>query len=756
METVYTQLMDTATHRRAAARTAPSVRPLIDRVSDYLPPDSVRLVEEAYAFAAEAHAGQMRLTGDPYIVHPLDAAMTVAGLQLDGAAVAAALLHDVQEDCGVPNQTLAKRFGPEVAKLVDGATKLEKIAWLAPGERPGDKALQAENLRKMFLAMAEDIRVVIIKLADRLHNMRTLDAKPPEKRLRTAQETMEIYAPLANRLGIWQLKWELEDLAFRYLEPERYKQIAKLIQSKRAVRERYVAQVERILSEELEKQGIQAEVKGRAKHIYSIAQKADKYAAEHKGFEQIYDLLALRVVVNTVSDCYNALGVVHGLWHPMPGQFDDYIASPKESLYQSLHTTVMSIGARPLEVQIRTYDMHQLAEYGVAAHWRYKEGGRDGSGRRDIRYEERMSWLRQLLEWQRDMSQAEEFVESVKTDLFRDQVFVYTPKGEIKEMPAGATPIDFAYRVHTELGHKCVGAKVNARLVPLNYQLKTGDVVEIVGGKSSRGPSRDWLNPNLGYVKTNHSREKIRQWFKRQEREENIERGREIIDKELRRIGLSLAECQDEVLKIFKYETLDDLLAALGYGGVTSAHIPARLAPLIHKDEEPELPVTQGPQPRIYSSTVQVLGTGDLLTQIARCCNPVPGDRIIGYVTRSRGVTIHREDCYNVLHEDEKERLVDVEWGRSGQMYPVAVHIEAWDRVGLLRDVSTMIADEKVNMVGVRTQENGDRTVSVFLTLETTGIQQLTRLMTKLEAVRGIIGVTRQIDSRRAAAADGR
>jgi GTP pyrophosphokinase len=398
--------------------------------------------------------------------------------------------------------------------------------------------------------------------------------------------------------------------------------------------------------------------------------------------------------------------------------------------------------------------MHQLAEYGVAAHWRYKEtGARDG--KRDFRYEERMSWLRQLLEWQRDMSQAEEFVESVKTDLFRDQVFVYTPKGEIKEMPAGATPIDFAYRVHTELGHKCVGAKVNGRLVPLNYQLKTGDVVEIVSGKSSRGPSRDWLNPNLGYVKTNHSREKIRQWFKRQEREENIERGREIIEKELRRIGLSLAECQDEVLKIFKYETLDDLLAALGYGGVTSAHIPARLAPLVHKDEEPELPVSQGPAPRIYSSTVQVLGTGDLLTQIARCCNPVPGDRILGYVTRSRGVTVHRNDCYNVLHEDEKERLVDVEWGRTGEMYPVAVHIEAWDRVGLLRDVSTTIADEKVNMVGVRTQENGDRTVSVFLTLETTGISQLTRLMTKLEAVRGIIGVTRQIDSRRAAAADG-
>ncbi|MBF6599334.1 MAG: bifunctional (p)ppGpp synthetase/guanosine-3',5'-bis(diphosphate) 3'-pyrophosphohydrolase, partial [Dehalococcoidia bacterium] len=429
--------MNTATRKLAPATETPSVQSLIDRVSGYLPRASVSLVEKAFAFAAEAHCDQRRLTGDPYIVHPLDAAMTVAGLQLDGPAVAAALLHDVQEDCGVPNEELRKRFGAEVARLVDGATKLDKIAWLAPGERPGDQALQAENLRKMFLAMAEDIRVVIIKLADRLHNMRTLDAKPPEKRVRTAQETMEIYAPLANRLGIWQIKWELEDLAFRYIEPERYKQIARLIASKRAVREKYVAQVERILSEELQKQGIDAEVKGRAKHIYSVAQKAEKYAAEHKGFEQIYDLLALRVVVNTVGDCYNALGVVHGLWHPMPGQFDDYIASPKESLYQSLHTTVMSIGARPLEVQIRTQEMHQLAEYGVAAHWRYKEGGR-ADGKRDVRYEERMSWLRQLLEWQRDISQAEEFVESVKADLFQDQVFVYTPKGEIKEMPVGA------------------------------------------------------------------------------------------------------------------------------------------------------------------------------------------------------------------------------------------------------------------------------------------------------------------------------
>jgi len=734
--------MTTAVHE-------PSVQPLIEKASGYLPEDRIELIRRAYAFAAEAHRHQKRLTGDPYIVHPLDAAMTVANLQLDAAAIAAALLHDVQEDCGVPNEEIRRRFGAEIAKLVDGATKLDRIAWRAPDERPGDQTIQAESLRKMFLAMAEDIRVVIIKLADRLHNMRTLDAKPPDKRIRTAQETMEIYAPLANRLGIWQIKWELEDLAFRHLEPERYKQIAKLIQSKRTVRERYIAQVERILKEELAKHGINAEVKGRAKHIYSIAQKAEKYAAEHKSFEQIYDLLALRVIVDTVADCYNALGVVHGLWHPVPGQFDDYIANPKESLYKSLHTTVMAIGARPLEIQIRTAEMHELAEYGVAAHWVYKEGS---DGKRDVRSEDRMSWLRQLLEWQRDMSHAEEFVESVKTDLFRDQVFVYTPKGEIKEMPTGATPIDFAYRVHTELGHRCVGAKVNGRLVALDYQLQNGDVVEIVASKNPRGPSRDWLNQNLGYIKTGHSREKIRQWFKRQERAENIERGREIIDKELRRMNLTLSECEDEVLKIFKYDNLDDFLSALGYGGVSTAHIATRLAPLIHKDEEEALPTVDGTLAPTISHTVQVLGTGDLLTTIARCCNPVPGDRIIGFVTRSRGVTIHRRDCYNILHEDEQERLVDVEWGRSdAATYPVGVVIEAWDRVGLLRDVSTLVSEEKVNMLGVRT-EHADRTTNVYLTLETTGIPQLSRVMARLESVRGVITVTREREGHRRAA----
>jgi GTP pyrophosphokinase len=717
--------------------------PLIERAGAYLPPEKIALIEEAFEFAANAHEGQKRLTGDPYIVHPLDAAMTVASLELDAPVIAAALLHDVQEDCGIPNDELRRRFGPDVARLVDGSTKLDKIPWRAPEERPGEQAVQAENLRKMFLAMADDIGVVIIKLADRLHNMRTLEGQPPHKRQRIARETMEIYAPLANRLGIWQIKWELEDLAFRHLEPDRYKAIAKQLHSKRTVRERYIREVEKILRDELAKHGIEADVTGRAKHIYSIAQKAERYELEQKSFDQIYDLLALRVIVNTVGDCYNALGIVHGLWHPIPGQFDDYIASPKESLYQSLHTTVMAVGARPLEIQIRTEEMHHLAEYGVAAHWRYKEGARDG------RAEERMAWLRQLLEWQREMSAAEEFVEQVKTDIFRDQVFIYTPKGEIKEMPAGSTPIDFAYRVHTDLGHRCIGAKANGRLVPLNYAMQNGDVMEILVGKAGRGPTRDWLNPNLGYIKTGHSREKIRQWFKRQERAENIERGREIIEKELRRMNLTLTECEGEILKIFKQESLDDLLAQLGYGGISSAHLPMRLSPLLPKEEIEDLPPEyEPPDRRITGHAVQVLGTGDLLTQIARCCNPVPGDTIIGYVTRSRGVTVHRDDCFNIIHSEEKDRLVDVEWGRSDATYPVAVLIEAWDRVGLLRDVSTIVSEEKVNMLGVRT-EHGDRTTSVYLTLETTGVAQLSKVMAKLESVRGVITVNRQVDGAR-------
>jgi GTP pyrophosphokinase len=589
----------------------------------------------------------------------------------------------------------------------------------------------------MFLAMAEDVRVVIIKLADRLHNMRTLDAQPPEKRVRIAAETMEIYAPLANRLGIWQLKWELEDLSFRYLAPEKYHEIAALVASKRTSREKYIGQVESILSEELAKHGLVAEVKGRAKHIYSIYQKIRKYEAQGKSFNEIYDLLALRVVVETMADCYNALGVVHGLWRPIPGQFDDYIANPKDSMYQSLHTTVMCLGARPLEVQIRTQEMHEIAEYGVAAHWRYKEGTK-----RDQAFEERLAWLRRLLEWQRDMTTADDFVDSVKTDIFTDQVFVYTPKGDVKDLPAGATPLDFAYRIHTELGHGCVGAKVNGRLVPLNHALENGDIVEIVSSKVPRGPSRDWLNPELHFLNTNHAREKVRAWFKKRERAENIERGRELLEKELRRFGVSLSEKQAEILKLQHIESPEDLYAKVGVGDLSLQQVTQRLAQAMEAQQEPILPAAVTRPQRFIANSIQVNGQADMLTSIARCCTPVPGDEIVGYVTRSRGVTIHRADCLNVVNGEE-ERIVPVEWGHAEQFYPVALRIIAMDRVGLLRDITAAISDERVNMNGVRTQEHGDHETAVYLTVETTGIAQLSRLLHKLEAVRGVLSVSR-------------
>jgi len=718
-----------------------TVDELIEKAQSYLSADRTILIEEAYRFAEECHRDQVRKTGDPYITHPLDTAATVADLQLDASAVAAALIHDVQEDCGVSNADLTKRFGREVAHLVDGATKLNKIAWKAPEEAVRDRAAHSENLRKMFLAMARDVRVVIIKLADRLHNMRTLYALSPEKQRLVAQETMEIYAPLASRLGIWQISRELEDLSFRYLDPERYRQIANLLASSRAAREKYISQVETIVRKELDKNGIHAEVQGRAKHLYSIHQKMEKYAAQSKTFHEIYDLLALRLLVETEADCYRALGVVHNLWRPIPGQFDDYIANPKEGVYRSLHTTVLCLGARALEVQIRTHEMHHLAEYGVAAHWRYKEGGK-----RDHRFEERVSWLRQLLEWQREMAAADDFVELVKTDLFQDQVFVYTPKGEVKDLPVHSTPIDFAYRIHTDIGHRCIGARVNGRLVPLNYQLQNGDMVEILTSKAPRGPSRDWLNVDLGYVMTSHAREKIRAWFKLQERAANVERGRDLLHKELRRLGLSLAECQELLLRSFKLDDMDEFLAALGYGGISLHQIATRLAPLVQPQVEVQELAVEAPQRAVYTANVEVLGTGDLLTQLARCCNPVPGDDIVGYVTRSRGVTIHRRDCGNVLREDETERLVEVEWGRRGELYPVAVRIEAWDRVGLFRDIGSLVAEEKVNMAAVRTQEHSDHTVSVFLTLLTASVDQLTRLLTKLEAVRGVFSVDRHIE----------
>jgi guanosine-3',5'-bis(diphosphate) 3'-pyrophosphohydrolase len=704
---------------------------LLEKTREYLPPDKLPVLEEAYKFASEKHKGQVRLSGDPFMEHPLQTAYILAELQLDAASLAAALLHDIPEDTGLPIENVEAKFGPEIAKLVDGVTKLGKVSLITSGAVP--KATQAENLRKMLVAMAEDVRVVFIKLADRLHNMRTLDALSKERQLKNAQETLEIYTPLAHRLGIWELKWQLEDLAFRYLQPQEYQRIARLVDAKRTEREKFINRAIKILKKELDKVGISADISGRPKHIYSIHQKMEKYTALGKHFDEIYDLLALRVIVESEQDCYAAVGIIHSLWHPLTGTFDDYIANPKPNGYQALHTAVMCFGTTPLEVQIRTREMHKVAEYGVAAHWHYKEGGK-----RDMDFEDRVGWLRQLIEWRRELSGAEEFLESVKTDIFIDQVFVYTPRGEIKDLPKGSTPLDFAYRVHTDLGHRCIGAKINGKLVPLNYQLKNGDVIEIVSSKTPRGPSLDWLNANLGFVHTTHARNKIRQWFNKQEKAESIERGKQILDKELRRLGIQTE--RQLLAEIFGYKNLDDFIAAVGNGNITAHQIVLKL---VAEEEKPEQVTGPTAPPKAVPSEVRVLGVGDLMTSIAQCCNPVPGDKIIGYITRSRGVSIHRQDCYNVINEDEKERLIPVQWGQTDLLYPVRIQVDAWDRVGLMRDVSTLVAEEKVNITSMNLTNGAHQRVTMFLTLQTKGLAQLSEILKKIDGVKGVMSVTR-------------
>ncbi len=711
---------------------------LIEKAGQYLPREKLAVVEEAYRFALKAHEGQLRKSGGPYLEHPLQVAITLAELQLDADALAAALMHDVTEDCGIPISQIETEFSPEIAKLVDGTTKLSRLSLQVPGgvAKRGEAAArqqQAESLRKLLVAMAEDLRVVFIKLADRLHNMRTLNVLPPERRRSISRETLEIYAPLAHRLGIWELKWQLEDLSFRYMEPRKYNHLVNLVATRRTEREGFIARVIDILRKEFGKAGLEADISGRPKHLYSIQQKMDKYAEQGKYFDDIYDLLALRVLVDTMPDCYGAVGIVHSLWHPLPGGFDDYIGNPKPNGYRALHTVVISLGTTPLEIQIRTREMHHIAEYGVASHWRYKEGEKE-----DIHFEERIGWLRQLIDWHRELSGAEEFLESVKTDIFIDQVFVFTPKGEIKDLPKGSTPLDLAYRIHTELGHRCIGAKVNGRMVPLDYQLANGDVVEILTTKRAKGPTRDWLSPHLGYVKTSHAREKIRQWFKKQERAENIERGRELLDKGLKQLGLKYSN-RETLAKHFKYTNVDDFLAAIGYGDISVHHIALKLAA---QQEQPKVVAGVAPlKPPV--SAIRVLGVGDLLTNLARCCHPVPGDEIIGYVTRSRGVTIHRQDCYNIIREDEKERLIAVEWGQSDALYPVRVQVEAWDRVGLVRDISTVVAEDKVNIANMTVTEHDDRTTTLYFSLETRGLAQLSRLLTKIGGIKGVASVSR-------------
>ena len=711
------------------------------RVAQHLPPEDRELVEKAYLRAAAAHTGQRRLSGEEYVNHPLQVAGILAELHLDAATIIAAILHDTVEDTELTAKELTVEFGPEVAKLVEGVTKLGRISIRSEQQH------QAENIRKMLLAMAEDIRVVLIKLADRLHNMRTLEFLPEPKRLKISRETLDIYAPLAHRLGIWQIKWELEDLAFRYLQPDDYKDVVKRINRQRKDRETLVSDLREILAVELEKIEIDADISGRPKHAYSIWQKMDR---DLKDFAEIYDLLAMRVLVNSVKDCYGVLGVVHSLWKPMPGRFKDYIAMPKSNGYQSLHTTVISHSGDPIEIQIRTHEMHRFAEYGIAAHWTYKEGGspsgQTAQAKGGAKFDERFGWLRLLMEWQKEVLDAEQFVDAVKVDIFEDEVFVFTPKGDVLNLPAGSTPVDFAYRIHTEVGHRCIGAKVNGRMVPLDYALSNGEIVEVLTTRSPHGPSRDWLN----FVKSASARDRIRKWFKAQRRDENVAKGRDMLDKELRRMHrLGLAQIPDgkldELAHQYKYGTADDFLAAVGYGELSPHAVIMKMA-LVPGDEGDELksiPLIPQVEP---TARVLVRGERGVYTTVASCCQPVPGDAIVGYTTRGKGVTVHRSDCVNAVNAVEKQRIVPVDWdAQATHLYPVAIKIEAWDRTGLLRDIATVVAESKVNMSAVKVDVYDDKSAVVSTTVEIDSLSQLSRLMEKLELVRDVTTVAREV-----------
>lgn len=695
------------------------------------------LLGHAFDVASQAHAGQKRASGEPYIQHCLAVAQMLAELHLDTTTLAAALMHDTLEDSHVTCEELEGEFGSEIAKLVDGVTKLGQIDQLSGmSERNIQEDTKAESLRKMFLAMVDDVRVVLIKLADRLHNMRTLSSLPEHKRKRIARETLEIFAPLANRLGIWQMKWELEDLALRHLEPETYKEIATLIDERRPDRERYITKVVSQVREELNKASVRADVSGRPKHIYSIYRKMKRKGVD---FDQIYDVRGVRVLVETARDCYAALGVIHNLWRPIPGEFDDYVATPKDNMYRSLHTAVVGPEGKPLEVQIRTYDMHNTAELGIAAHWRYKEGHKQ-----DPVFDNKIAWLRQLMEWRQEVTDANEFIDSLKTDVFQDRVYTFTPRGDIIDLPSGSTPIDFAYHIHTEVGHRCRGGKVNGKLVALDYQLRNGDQVEILTAKRG-GPSRDWLNPHLGYVKTSRARSKIRQWFKRQNREENIVQGREVLERELKRLGLDEMPF-DQIARKFSFDKVDDLMAAIGAGDINAHQIAGRVLELVKPEEE----ALEFPPARVTRTApatgIRVRGVGDLLTNLARCCNPLPGDGIVGYITRGRGVTIHRQDCPNILRMGDRERLIEVDWGAEiTETYPVNVRVEAYDRQGLLRDIASVVADESINLsaANVVTRKK-DHMATMMVTLEIIDIDQLSRVLARIERLPNVVEARRE------------
>lgn len=717
---------------------------VFEKASEYLPEKDVAFLREAYEMAKYAHREQYRRSGEPYIWHPVQVAGILVELGMDPNTIAAAFLHDVVEDTDVGLDELEAKFGEQVAMLVDGVTKLGKIKYKSKEEQ------QAENHRKMFVAMAKDIRVILIKLADRLHNMRTLKHLPPEKQRRISNETLEIFAPLAHRLGISKIKWELEDTSLRYLNPQQYYRIVNLMKKKRVERESYIEEVKELLKDRLGIMEVEADIHGRAKHIYSIYR---KMVLQNKQFNEIYDLLAIRIVVKSIKDCYAVLGTIHTQWKPMPGRFKDYIAMPKANMYQSLHTTVIGPKGDPLEVQIRSEDMHKVAEFGVAAHWAYKEGK---TVEDPESLETKMSWFREILEWQNNTSDAQEFMESLKIDLFSDMVFVFSPKGDVMELPKGSVPLDFAFRIHTEVGNRCIGAKVNGKMVPLDHQLKTGDIVEILTSKHSYGPSQDWIK----ITQSSHAKNKIRQWFKKERREENVEKGRDMLEKEILNKGYTVKQALTKenitrVMDKFSFTSEDDLYAAVGYHGITAAQVVTRLTDNLRKQEETAEEQTlteavselkkQKPASDKDNTGVKVKGVDNLMIRLSRCCNPVPGDEIIGYITKGRGVSIHRSDCPNV-QLDENSRLLPVEWEEQPSQtknYDVDIEISGYDRRSLLNDVLQAVAETKTNILAVSGKADKNKMAKIDMTISIQNTAHLQRVVDRIKQIPDIYSVRR-------------
>lgn len=714
---------------------------LILKIEQYNPNADLQLIIKAYNYAEAAHESQIRNSGEKYIVHPVNVALILAELNMDTATIIAGLLHDVIEDTSISYEKIVEEFGAEIAYLVDGVTKLKKLQYKTKQEN------QAENLRKMVLAMAKDIRVIIVKLADRLHNMRTLEYMTEEKKKEKALETLEIYAPIAHRLGISKIKWELEDLSLRYLDPDNYYELVERVSKRRLEREAYIQSIIETLHEKLAEMEIDCDISGRPKNFYSIYK---KMILQGKEFEQILDLTAVRILVDNIKDCYGALGIVHTLWKPLPGRFKDYIAMPKPNMYQSLHTTVIGNEGEIFEVQIRTREMHKTAEYGIAAHWKYKEGYAKTDN-----FDDKLTWLRQLLEWQTDLNDPKEFMETLKIDFFTDEVFVFTPKGDVINLPDGSTPIDFAYRVHTAVGNNCVGAKVDGRIVPLNYKLKNGNIVEVITINNNSGPSRDWLK----IVKSTQAKNKIKQWFKQKDRDFNVAKGKELLEKEIKRLGYKSADIlKDDWVKNaaskVSINSIDDLYAAIGYGSISLNQIISKLKEYYNEyfkitDEnafiESKIQQPQQKKPNRQTQGIMVKGVDNIKVRFSKCCNPVPGDEIIGFITRGRGVSIHRTDCSNVLiNEDSEERLIEVEWDfHKNASYNAEIQIKGIDRSGLLADVASKIADTDAALLSLNARTNKEKMVTINMTLEINDIEQLKDIMKKIRKIKNVTDVYR-------------